>query len=47
MGVSLGHNLTAQVGYAYVNADVHEKNNGDGFRLNFRGPLLSIQFRDR
>src|SRR5436190_7822712 len=47
VGVSLSHNLTAQVGYAYVNGDVHEKNNGDGFRLNFRGPVISIQFRDR
>jgi hypothetical protein len=47
VGLSLGPNLTAQAGYAYVNADVHEKNNGDGFRLNFRGPMISIQFRDR
>src|SRR5262245_30889096 len=47
VGVSLGRNLTAQAGYGYINADVHEKNNGDGFRLNFRGPLISIQFRDR
>jgi hypothetical protein len=47
VGVSLGNNLTAQAGYAYVNGDVHEKNNGDGFRLNFRGPVISIQFRDR
>jgi hypothetical protein len=47
VGVSLGHNLTAQAGYGYVNANIHEKNNGDGFKLNFRGPLLSIQFRDR
>ena len=47
VGVSLGSNLTAQAGYAYVNGDIHEKNNGDGFRLNFRGPVISIQFRDR
>jgi hypothetical protein len=47
VGVSLGRNLTAQAGYAYLNADIHEKNNGDGFRLNFRGPVISIQFRDR
>ena len=47
VGLSLSPNLTAQVGYAYLNADIHEKNNGDGFKLNFRGPIISIQFRDR
>ncbi len=47
VGLSLGHNLTAQFGYAYLNGDIHEKNNGDGFKLDFRGPLISIQFRDR
>lgn len=46
-GVALSRNLTAQVGYSYLNADVHEKNNGDGFKLDFRGPVISIQFRDR
>ncbi len=46
-GVGLGAHLTAQVGYSYLNADVHEKNNGDGFRLDFHGPVISIQFRDR
>jgi hypothetical protein len=47
VGVGLSRNLTAQIGYSYLNADIHEKNNGDGFKLNFRGPVLSIQFRDR
>jgi hypothetical protein len=47
IGVLLNPNLTAQVGYAYLNTDIHEKNNGDGFKLNFRGPVISIQFRDR
>ena len=47
LGIGLGPNLTAQVGYSYLNADVHEKNNGDGFKLGFRGPVISIQFRDR
>jgi hypothetical protein len=46
-GVLLNPSLTAQLGYAYLNADIHEKNNGDGFKLNFRGPVISIQFRDR
>jgi hypothetical protein len=46
-GISFGTHITAQVGYSYLNADVHEKNNGDGFKLDFRGPVISIQFRDR
>jgi len=47
VGLTLRRNLTAQAGYAYVNGDIHETNNGDGFKLNFRGPVISIQFRDR
>jgi hypothetical protein len=47
VGINLGSRLTAQLGYSLLNADVHEKNNGDGFKLDFRGPVISIQFRDR
>jgi len=47
VGLSLGTRVTAQFGYSYLNADVHERNNGDGFKLDFRGPVISIQFRDR
>jgi len=33
---------TAQVGYAYLNADIHERTTATGFKLDFRGPVISI-----
>jgi hypothetical protein len=47
IGVNMNENLTIQAGYSYLNADVHQRNSGNGFKLDFRGPVISLQFRDR
>ncbi len=41
--------FTVQAGYQYVNADIHENRavNPSGIAPTFRGPIFSVQFRDR
>jgi len=46
-GFGIGRHLTLQAGASVVDADVHRKDRTRGFRLQFIGPTLSVQVRDR
>jgi hypothetical protein len=46
-GVSVGRHITVQAGYAFLDADVHNRQRTEGVAPSFHGPVFSIQFRDR
>jgi len=46
-GFGIGGTWTLEAGASVVDADVHRKDRTRGFRLQFIGPTLSVQVRDR
>ncbi|HYR86406.1 MAG TPA: hypothetical protein VE422_20130 [Terriglobia bacterium] len=46
-GFGIGRHLTLQGGASVVDGDVHRTNRSKGFKLQFVGPTVSIQVRDR
>jgi len=46
VGVSFGRHVTVQAGYAFQPLDLHEEDRTRRVNPQFRGPLVSLQFRD-
>ncbi len=47
IGYSPTQKTTFHIGYSVLDADVHNKYETEGLRANFRGPTLSLQWRNR
>ena len=47
VGYSPSQQVTFHFGYSVLDSDVHNKYETEGLRANFRGPTISIQWRNR
>jgi hypothetical protein len=46
-GVRLGDHVVVQAGYSFLDADLHREDRTVRVQPRFRGPIFSVQFRDR
>jgi hypothetical protein len=47
VGVRLGRHVVVQAGYSLLDGDLHKEDRTVRVQPRFRGPVLSVQFRDR